>query len=242
MNVVPLYRLDAHHPQAAVCASCAVRGDALFGVLDAAGLDRIHTHIASLDQPPDSVVYRRGGTASAIFTIRAGLVRFERFNERGDRRIVRLAGRGDLIGQEALLQRAHSDDAIACTPVQLCRIPTALVDELGKVQTPLQRELMLRWQKALDAAEAWIADLAFGAARQRVLRLLNRLSDHADANGHIWLPRREEIGAMLDMTFETASRQISQLRRDGVLTLAAERRAALNPQALAAALRADDAG
>jgi CRP-like cAMP-binding protein len=241
MTVVPLYRLDAQHPQAAVCAGCAVRGEALFGALDDAGLDRIHTHIASLDHRPDDRVYRRGSTASALFTIRSGLVRFERFNERGERRIVRLAGRGDLIGQEALLQRPHSDDAVACTAVQLCRIPAALVTELGHGQAPLQRELMLRWQKALDAAEAWIAELAFGAARHRVLRLLQRLDEHADASGQIWLPRRDEIGAMLDMTFETASRQISQLRRDGVLTLAAERRALLNREALAAALQADGA-
>ncbi len=178
--------------------------------------------------------------AGAIYTIRAGVVRFERFNERGDRRIVRLAGKGDLIGQEALLQRPHSDDAIACTPVQLCRIPIALVNDLEEGQKPLQRELMLRWQMALDDAEAWVAELASGSARQRVLRLLERLDSHADAAGHIWLPRREDIGAMLDMTFETASRQISQLRREGVLSSGAGRATTIDRKALMAALAAQD--
>jgi CRP/FNR family transcriptional regulator, anaerobic regulatory protein len=240
MNVVPIYRLASTHPQSAVCASCEVRGTALFGVLDDAGLDRIHTHIASLDVAPDDLLYRRGESAGAIYTIRAGVVRFERFNERGDRRIVRLAGKGDLIGQEALLQRPHSDDAIACTPVQLCRIPIALVNDLEEGQKPLQRELMLRWQMALDDAEAWVAELASGSARQRVLRLLERLDSHADAAGHIWLPRREDIGAMLDMTFETASRQISQLRREGVLSSGAGRATTIDRKALMAALAAQD--
>ena len=31
--------------------------------------------------------------------------------------------------QEALLQRPYADEAIACTPVQLCRLPRHLVDE-----------------------------------------------------------------------------------------------------------------
>ena len=54
------------------------------------------------------------------------------------------------------------------------------------------------WQVALDAAESWVADLWTGPARHRLLRLLLRLHQHADADGMIWLPRRDEIGAMLD--------------------------------------------
>ena len=240
--VVPIYRLAARHPQAEVCAACEVRGAALFGVLDDEGLDRIHMGIASLALAPDARIYARGGDGGAMYTVRSGMVRFERYTEGGERRIVRLAGRGDLIGQEALLERPYSDDAIACTPVQLCRIPTALVDDMGAQRGALPRELMLRWQKALDDAEAWVADLAAGPARRRVLRLLLRLAAHAEPGGLIWMPRREDIGDMLGMTFETASRQISSLRRDGVLTLLSSRSARLHHDALQRAAQAEDAG
>jgi CRP-like cAMP-binding protein len=240
MTVVPIYRLASRHPQAEVCASCEVRGSALFGVLDDEGLDRIHTRIASLDLEPDSAVYGRGSDATAMYTIRSGLVRFERFTERGDRRIVRLAGRGDLIGQESLLRRPYADEAIACTAVQLCRIPSALVDDLGDPKSGLPHELMSRWQQALDDAETWVADLSSGPARRRVLRLLLKLATHADTDGLIWMPRREEIGAMLDLTFETASRQVSRLRREAVLELELGRRARVDMNALHAAVRGED--
>ena len=241
MNAIPIYRQGDRHPQAQACARCEVRGEALFGALDDAGLDRIHTHIASQTLPADTTLYDRGTAGLAVFTIRSGWVRFERNTERGDRRIVRLAGRGDLIGQEALLQRPYADEAVACTPVQLCRIPRALIDDLARGETLLPRALMGRWQMALDAAEAWVADLSTGPARRRVLRLLLRLSDPADADGMIWLPRREEMGAMLDMTVETASRLVSALRREGVIEVAPSRRARLDPGALQHALRAVDA-
>ena len=241
MAVVPIYRADSRHPQAQVCATCEVRGSALFGALDDDGLDRIHTHIAGLELAAGSMVYGRGNDGTAVYTIRSGVVRFERFTERGDRRIVRLAGRGDLIGQEALLQRPYADEAIACTPVQLCRIPRTLVDALGEQPGKLPRELMLRWQRALDDAEGWVADLSAGPARRRLLRLLLRLADHADAGGTIWLPRRDEIGAMLDMTVETASRLISKFRREGVLEVTSARTACLNVAALRLAVRAEDA-
>lgn len=242
MTAIPIYRQEGRHPQALACAACEVRSSALFGALDDAGLDRIHTQIASLTLEPDTLVYDRGTAGLAVFTIRDGLVRFERTNERGDRRIVRIAGRGDLIGQEALLQRPYADEAVACTEVQLCRIPRALVDQLARGSDELPRELMLRWQKALDASEAWVSDLSTGPARRRLLQLLLRLADHASTAGMIWLPRREEIGAMLDMTVETASRLVSALRREGVLELAPARSTRLDIAALRKTLLAEDAG
>jgi CRP/FNR family transcriptional regulator len=240
MTPIAIYRQGDRHPQARACAACEVRGQALFGALDELGLDRIHTHIASLTLEPDAGVYDRGTAGLAVYTIRSGLVRFERNTERGDRRIVRLAGRGDLIGQEALLQRPYADEAVACTPVQLCRIPRTLVDELARAGGSMPWALMARWQAALDGAEAWLSDLSTGPARRRLLRLLLRLSDHADPAGTIWLPRREEIGAMLDMTVETASRLVSALRREGVLELAPMRSARLDAAALQKAMRAED--
>jgi CRP-like cAMP-binding protein len=232
LQTIPIYRQDGTHPQALACAACEVRSVALFGVLDDAGLDRIHTQIDSMTLAPDATVYDRGSAGLAVFTIREGLVRFERSSEHGDRRIVRIAGRGDLIGQEALLNRPYGDDAVACTEVQLCRIPRALIDQLAQGRDELPRELMLRWQRALDAAEAWVSDLSTGPARRRLLYLLRRLAEHAGADDTIWLPRREEIGAMLDMTIETASRLVSALRREGVLTLLPGRSAVLDRSAL----------
>lgn len=240
-TAIPIYRQGNRHPQALACAACEVRSAALFGALDDDGLDRIHTHISSLSFSPDQRVYDRGNAGLAVYTLRAGVVRFERTTERGDRRIVRIAGRGDLIGQEALLQRPYADAAVACTPVQLCQIPHTLIDELLTAQGALPRELMLRWQVALDAAEAWVAELSTGPARRRLLRLLLRLADHADGAGIIWLPRRYEIQAMLDMTVETASRLVSALRREGVLELVPTRSARLDTAALHRALRAEDA-
>lgn len=84
-QVIPLYRQDASHPQAQVCAQCEVRRSALFGALDAAALDQIHTHIASLTLAPGQTIYRRGEQGSAVYTVRSGVVRFERVTERGDR-------------------------------------------------------------------------------------------------------------------------------------------------------------
>jgi CRP-like cAMP-binding protein len=241
MRAKALYLADERHPQARVCAACEVRRGALFGVLDAGGLERIHARVETPQLKPGEYVYSRGQAGAAVYTIRAGIVRFERITEGGRRRILRMASRGDFIGQEALLGRAYGDDAVACTPVQLCRIPSSLVHELGDEQSSLRQELMQRWQCALDEAETWATELPAGSARRRVLSLLSLLARHADAEGRMWLPQRNEIGDMLDMTLETSSRQISQLRREGIIELLDARQARVHLPALQAALQAEDA-
>jgi CRP-like cAMP-binding protein len=240
MNIVRFYRQVDLHPQAQVCLACEVRRNALFGALDDESLDRIHADIADLTVLPDAAIYRHGEPGASVYTVREGIVRFERVTEGGARRIVRLAGRGDLIGQEALLAQPYGDDAVACTPVQLCRIPRTLVQDLGEHELALMRELMQRWQHALADAQAWIADLAMGPARRRMLRLLVKLAEHGDDEDIIWLPRREELAVMLDMALETSSRLISQLRREGILELLGHRSARLDPSRLHDALRQQD--
>lgn len=240
-QVIPLYRQDDSHPQAGVCARCEVRRSALFGALDATGLDQIHSHIASLSLAPGNTIYQRGEQGGAVYTVRSGVVRFERVTERGDRRIVRLTGPGDLIGQESVVLRVHGDDAVACTEVELCRIPRHLLSEMSAREPALLHELMNRWQSALDSAEAWVTDLTTGPARRRVLRLLLKLSDYTSAQGNIWLPAREEMGAMLDISVETASRLISALRREGVLQTPGLRTVRVERDVLARTLAAEDA-
>jgi CRP-like cAMP-binding protein len=237
---IPLYRLDADNPQARACFSCGMRGVALFGVLGDRELDQIHTHIVHVQKAAGEPLYEAGDAGESVYTLRSGIVRLERVSERGDRRIVRLAGCGDLLGQEVLLGGPHSEDAIACTPVALCRIPGHVVQALGTLHPTLLRELMQRWQRALDDSHVWVAELATGPARRRVLKLLLKLGEYAQGTEPLWLPKREDVGAMLNLTVETCSRHISQLRREGLLSTQGNRCARVDMAALREALRRED--
>lgn len=226
-----------YNPQAQVCEQCGVRQFALFGALDEAALKEIHYHIADLRLEPGEQIYAAQSPGSAVYTVRSGVVRMERISEGGERRILRLAGRTDLLGLESILHQTYAADAVACTTVEVCRIPRVLIDELGQKHPLLLRDLMKRWQRALDDADEWLTELTRGVARQRMLRLLLKLSEYGSADGLIWLPTRPEMGAMLDMTFETASRLISALRRDGILEPVDQRQARIHMDALMVALR-----
>ena len=229
--------LDPNHPQLAVCAACGVRQFSLCGVLDGPVMDRFLREITDVRIEAGHRVYSAQEVGQAVYTIRRGVVRLERVSEAGERRILRLAGRTDLFGLEALLGQRYAADAVACTTVDLCRIPQALIDELSGSEPQLVTDLMKRWQRALDDSEEWLAELATGPARRRMLRLLLKLSEYATQDdGLVWLPMRDEMGAMLGMTVETASRIVSNLRREGMITPVSVRTARIAMPALLAAL------
>lgn len=233
----PNVRHVVFSPQARTCLDCGVRRSSLFGVLDAGALEHIHGHIADLHVQPGQRLFSANDPGLAAFTVREGVVRLERMSERGERRIVRLAGRGDLIGLESLLGQTYSSDAVACTPLKVCRLPRVMIDDLAQGHPELLRDLMKRWQAALDEAEEWLTELTAGSARWRMLRLLLKISEFGDADGRVWLPSRQQMGAMLGMTVETASRLVSALKREGVVQAADAGHARLVMPALLAALR-----
>lgn len=206
-----------YNPQARICLDCGVRRHALFGVLDAQALEQMHYRVLDLALAPGQSLYALNAPAQAAYTVREGLVRLERCSERGQRRIVRLAGPGDLIGLEAMLGQTHAADALACTPVKVCRLPRSLVDELAAARPQLLHDLMKRWQAALDETEEWLTELTQGSARWRMLRLMLKLSEFGSADGTVWLPSRQQMGAMLGMTVETASRLVSAFKREGLI-------------------------
>jgi CRP-like cAMP-binding protein len=98
-------------------------------------------------------------------------------------------------------------------------------------------DMMKRWQAALDDTDEWLTELCAGPARYRMLRLLLKLSEFSQGT-EVWLPSRQEMSAMLDLTIETASRLVSQLKREGLLATPDQRHATLDMAALMVALRA----
>jgi CRP-like cAMP-binding protein len=91
------------------------------------------------------------------------------------------------------------------------------VQLLGQDNPQLHVELLHRWQRALSEADAWLTELSTGPARERVARLLLRLVREQETP-ECTLFGREDLGAMLGITTETASRTIAEFKRQGILT------------------------
>ncbi len=198
------------------CRLCGLRARALFAGLSEAALETIGDAIEECRLPAGESIYRGGEPGDALFTVRSGLVKLVQYLPGGGRRIVRLALPGDVLGLEALLGETYQHDAVVAFESRVCRLPAALIQRLSGADPRLHGELLRRWQRALSEADAWLTELSTGPARQRVARLLLRLSD-SSGEGCCPLFGREDMAAMLAITTETASRTVAGLKRAGLL-------------------------
>ena len=198
------------------CSKCSLRDSVLFSGLQEKDFELIHKPIEQTIRQPGSVMYRAGDRAEHLFTIRSGLVKLVQYLPDGSQRIVRLLRTSDVTGMEALLGGTYQHDAIIMQPTETCDLPVDVVRRLSEENSRLHEELMKRWQRALQEADLWITQLSTGSARQRVARLLQRLiCDKETRECHLF--NREDMGAMLGITTETASRTIADFKRSGIL-------------------------
>ncbi|MTJ79646.1 MAG: Crp/Fnr family transcriptional regulator [Telmatospirillum sp.] len=207
-------RIDAAWAGAAQCQDCKIRDLALFADLAEGDFRLIHHPIEETLWDPGAVLYSAGDAGEALFTIRSGLVKLVQYLPDGTQRIVRLLGRGDAAGLEISLGQSYEHSALVLQPALVCRIPRQVVDRLSRETPRLHGQLLRRWHKALRDADDRLTGLSTGKASRRLARLLLRI---ADPDGKVTLFSREDMGAMLGITTEHASRTVVELRRQGVL-------------------------
>ena len=198
------------------CHICVLRSSVLFAGLKEDDFECIHSPIDVLTLPEGSLLYRTGEEGRYMYTLRQGLIKLVQYLPDGGQRIVRLLRATDVAGLEALLGQPYQHDAVILNKAELCRLPIDIIQCLDQKNPTLHRELMARWQRALSEADAWLTELSTGSSRQRVARLLLRLTNgNADATCELF--SREDMGAMLGITTETASRTIAEFRRQRLI-------------------------
>ena len=198
------------------CLSCTLRNSVLFAGLEEKDFEQIHQPIDLYSLPPGALLYRAGDSGDRMFTIRVGILKLVQYLPDGTQRIVRLLRATDVAGLEALLGQPYQHDAVVLHATEACSLPISVVQALSRTNPALHQELLNRWQRALEEADAWLTELSTGSARQRVARLLLRLVRGEDSS-ECALFSREDMGAMLGITTETASRTIAEFKRKSLL-------------------------
>lgn len=210
-------RIEAAWAGQAECRGCTIRDMALFADLKEADFGLIHLPIDEIIYDSGSVIYNTGDEGRALFTVRTGLVKLVQYLPDGAQRIVRLLRPGDTLGLEVLVGEPYEHTAVVLHRALTCRLPKEVVQRLSEETPRLHGQLMKRWHRSVRQADEWLTELSTGSARARVARLLLAQAE-ASGDDTCQLFSREDVGAMLGVTTETASRMIAEFRRAGVLS------------------------
>jgi len=204
------------------CLNCNILHEVLFSDLSKKELEAIiqgiYEPIDGFNYEAGAIIYEEGYEDNAIYTIRDGLVKLVRHEPDGKERIIRLMKTADTIGLERVLGRPYGHTAIALQPVAVCRIPIGVLRQLDTEKPRYYRKLMERWANALFQADDYIMMLLSGTVKQRVVQLICWLADIDQAHkSRLMMLNGRDIAAMLDITPESVSRILAELKRQNIL-------------------------
>ena len=157
-----------------------------------------------------------GDVGSHLYTVRSGLLKLVQSLPDGTQRVVRLLHSTDVLGLEILVGDKYEHQVVALRPTELCRYPVEAVNVLSQSNPVLHKDLMSQWKNALAEADSWLTHLSTGPAKKRMANLLLRLVEDKDS-AQCYIFNREDMGSILSLTTETASRTISEFERSGLM-------------------------
>ncbi|ETX15822.1 transcriptional regulator [Roseivivax halodurans JCM 10272] len=205
------------------CADCPIRYRAVCAYCEPDELEvleriKSYSEIAS-GQP----IFFAGEPMTHVASVVTGAAVLSRTLEDGRRQINGVMLPSDFIGRP--WRETIPFDVTAAGPVTLCRFERKAFEAILKETPHVSERLLSMTLDDLDAARDWAVVLGRMAARERIaaflLFLSRRLGKPTPGNAQritFSMPlTREAIADALGLTLETASRQMSALRRDGLI-------------------------
>lgn len=171
-----------------------------------------------------------GDKLDFVATVVSGIATLSQTLEDGRTQMVGLLLPSDFMGRPG--REMASYDVTATTEVVMCCFRRRPFEDLMRSTPHIAQRLLEMTLDELDAAREWMLLLGRKTAREKIASLLAIIARRdaslkvSEANGSLEfdLPlTREAMADYLGLTLETVSRQVSALKREGVIELAGKR-------------------
>ncbi|MGE0629415.1 MAG: Crp/Fnr family transcriptional regulator [Hyphomicrobiaceae bacterium] len=214
------------------CSTCAIRHRAICGALSDKEIVHLNAIARWKQLSPGQVVFRDHEEPQYFANIVSGVVKLTKTLADGREQIVALQFPSDFLGQP--FRRYSPYFAEAATGVVLCTFDRSRFERLTQDYPGLEHRLFLHALDELDAAREWMVLLGRKSAGEKLASFLLMIANRYSGTGcaspaasnsarfELALSRGE-IADYLGLTIETVSRQITALRRRGIVVLGSTR-------------------
>lgn len=212
------------------CGSCPIRHRAVCARCEAdelAALDAIKFYRSF--QAGQTVIWA-GDQMDFVASVVSGVATLNQVMEDGRTQTVGLLFPSDFVGRPG--RSGSPYNVVAETDLLMCCFRKKPFEELMARTPHIAQRLLEMTLDELDAAREWMLLLGRKTAREKIASLLAIIA-RRDAALHLKTPSgrmvielpltREAMAAYLGLTLETVSRQMSALRRDGLIELSGKR-------------------
>lgn len=218
-----------HAPQD--CGDCPIRHRAVCSRCEADELALLDSMKYYRSFQAGQTVIWSGDRMDFVASVVSGIATLTQTMEDGRRQMVGLLLPSDFVGRPGRPTAPY--DVTATSDLVMCCFRSKPFEDLMSTTPHIAQRLLEMTLDELDAAREWMLLLGRKTAREKIASLLAILARRESglklrtAKGAITfdLPlTREEMADYLGLTLETVSRQMSALKRDGVIELEEKRR------------------
>ena len=212
------------------CGDCPIRHRAVCARCDADELDRLEEIKYYRTYEAGQTIVWSGEPMDFVGSVVRGIATLTQTMEDGRTQMVGLLLPSDFVGRPG--RRGAAYDVVATTDLVMCCFRKVPFEEMMSRTPHIAQRLLQMTLDELDAAREWMLVLGRKTAREKIASLLSIIARRdaslnlrpSDATIVFDLPlTREAMADYLGLTLETVSRQISALKRDGVIVLEGKR-------------------
>ncbi|TVQ37042.1 MAG: Crp/Fnr family transcriptional regulator [Geminicoccaceae bacterium] len=206
--------------RASRCAVCGVREASFCAVLSASELQQLHAMSSQKVFEPGELIVEEDAAVRQVANVLSGTIKLFKLLPDGRQQITGFLFGGDFLGP--MLSGEYATFAEAVTRVELCLFDQDRLREQMDAWPHLERRLFEDATATLDRALDWMLLLGRKTATERVASFFVMLADRVASRDDVQLTvdvpmSRSDIADYLGLTMETVSRQISHLKRQGLL-------------------------
>lgn len=222
------------------CDTCIVRNRAICAGLSAEELGVLNKMGRRRMLDAGETLIFEGDESVLVANVIEGVLQLSSATPDGREQVVGVVYPSDFLGRPFAGSTAHTVTAL--TQARVCVFARADFDRFAKDHPGLEHKLLERTLHELDRTRKWMVLLSRKTAQEKVATFLLDMSDRLvqpgcdaprdSALSQFELPfSRQQVGDVLGLTIETVSRQMSQLKRDGVIDLPARRSVVIRDRA-----------
>lgn len=208
-----------------LCADCAIRHSGLCGALSNSEINDLNSIATRRRLVPGQSHVFEGDTVRSFANVTSGVAKLVRGAEDGRSQIVGLLFPSDFIGGALSGQSKQPHAVEAVSALELCVFPRGKFEALLHAYPALELKLLNRTISELQVAREWMVLLGRKSAEERVASFLLHVAEKMKNVGcggltSFDLPLgRADIADYIGLTLETVSRQMTRLRKEGIIVI-----------------------
>lgn len=204
----------------ALCQACEARHGGICATLTAGQLLELSRHTKRRKIAGGAEVIGQGEKTSNYSNILSGVVKLSKMMADGRQQIVGLQFAPDFMGRPFIQESQIS--AEAAVDIEVCSMPKNIIDRLIAETPDLEHKMHEQVLAELDEARDWMLTLGRKTAQEKVASFLYMIAMNInpmkqDKNQFDLPLTRADIADFLGLTIETVSRQMTKLRREGII-------------------------